>query len=123
MWSIIAFIGSVSSSMKFGSQTSMTFERFALKQTCVSWHVSSILTCSFSMKFIWEVLNSYTNIFGMETFGKKSPRTIQGSLRKNPSSKPRLSRPCPKRLRQMMSHSPVDAPLMGVMGQLLSYGS
>ena len=54
---------------------------------------------------------------------KNSPRIIQGSLRKDPFLEPRLPIPGPNRLRQMTASGPVDASLMGVMGQYLSYVS
>ena len=76
-------------------RTSMTFERFALKRPCVSWHVLSSFTCLFRIKFMWEVLNSYTNIFKFETSEQTSLRTIQGSLRKDPSRVPKLSKTSP----------------------------
>ena len=75
----------MSSFVKFGGQISMTFKQFALKWPCVSWHVSLSFTCSFRMKFMWEVLNLYTNLFGFETSRWKSPRKNQGSLKKDPS--------------------------------------
>ena len=50
----------------------MTFERFALKQPCVSYHVLSSSTCSFWIKFMWgstyiiyeniEIVNVWANI-------------------------------------------------------------
>ena len=77
------YIGSVSSFVEFGDQTSMTFERFALKRPRVSRHVSLSFTSSIWMILILEVLKSYTIMFGLETSEKTSPRTIQGFLRKD----------------------------------------
>ena len=51
-------------------RTSMTFERCALKWPCVSRHVSSSFKYSFWMKVMWEVINSYNIMFGLETQGK-----------------------------------------------------
>ena len=68
----------------------MTLKMFALKQPCVSMHVSSSFTCSFQTKIIQQVLNSIENIFVLETSRKTSPRTTQGSLRKEPFIEPKL---------------------------------
>ena len=61
------------------------------------------LVCEFYMfifdEFTWEVLKSYTIMFGLETSGKTSLRTIQGSLRKDPNLLSRLSQVGPKRRR------------------------
>ena len=62
----------------------MTFEKFALKQPFVSMRFLLSFTYFFVMKLMWQVSNSHTNIFGLKTFGQTSPRTIQGSLRKDP---------------------------------------
>ena len=70
-------------------RTSMMFERFALKRPSVYYYVSLSLMCSFSMKFIGEVLNSYVIIFELETLVKITARTNQGSLRKEPSFEPK----------------------------------
>ena len=51
------------------SKNVLRFERFALKQSCVSWHVSSSFTWSLFMNFMRKVLNSYKNTFGLELSG------------------------------------------------------
>ena len=102
-------------------RTSMTFERYALKLPCVSRHVSSSFTCLFWMKFMWEVLNSYTIVFGWKLPGKLSTRTIQGSLRKDPT----WCQGCP---RQAPNDGAVDGlwaywrPFDGFRLQVLSLG-
>ena len=99
-WVIMVYIVSVSSFLPFGGSpgTSIMFERFALKRPCVSMHASSCLTCFFSIKFMCEFLKFYTIIFGLKKSGQTSPRTIQGSLRKDTSWCPRLPKAAHQRI-------------------------
>ena len=111
--------------MKFRGQTSKNVHD--IRKVCLQTTLC-VLACFvkfymfFWTKLMWQVLNSYIYIFGLEMSGRNSPWTIQVSLRKDPSCEPRLPRPGPNRLRKMMAHGPVDTSSMGVMVQDLPQG-
>ena len=104
-------------------RTSMTFNRFVLKRHCVPWNVSSSFMCSFWMKFICQVLKSYKIIFRLKTSGRKSPRTNQGSFRKDSCLEPKVVLDHPIRLRQSIASWMVEAPQIEGLGQYLTLGA
>ena len=87
MSSYSVYIGSVSSFVKFGGQLLKNVHNVRnvfLEMTLCVYACFVYFYVFVFIKFMWEVLNVYKNIFGLETSKKTSSRTIQGSLRKDP---------------------------------------
>ena len=106
---------------------SITFEWFYFKRPCVSWHVSLSFAYSFWMKFIWEVFNTYINIFGKKrpSESTKGPSKglsgmiIQEPLRKDPFLKVRTAQTTPNdggSRRLMVQSTPLNGCCRLVLG-------